>query len=368
MLYLKPSQAFIYAVINRKYQMNFKDLKIGYVPYLPDLSQPADRRRFPFFAKAKNIDFEIADQNKAYDVILLTAFADLSQWLVYKRKHPRTKFIFEMVDSLIFSQSLFDTLFKGIGKYILGKESALHFSYRNILIEWIKSADLVICSSTAMKEILMQWNANVIVSLDYMQNEVKTFKKDYDINGKMKLVWEGQGVVLQHVLHFKELFKRINGFCEFHVITDEQYPRFGGLLKKDITNITRQLPIETFFHKWKIYKNFEQLIDFDCGIIPLDNTNSMAWHKPANKLISFSFAGMPTVVSNTPAYVEFMDRADTGLYCSDIDQWVSKLKEIYEMSAGQRKEIALKNFYYVNENYSNDALHRSWYEIFGRLE
>ena len=202
-----------------------------------------------------------------------------------------------MVDSLIFSQSLFDTLFKGIGKYILGKESALHLDYRNILIEWIKVADLVICSSTAIKEILMPWNSNVIVSLDYMQNEVKTSKMDYNINGKMKLVWEGQGVVFQQMLHFKELFKRINSFCELHVITDEQYPKLGGLVKRDITSITRQLPIKTFFHKWEIYKNFELLIEYDCGIIPLDNTNSMVWHKPANKLISFSFAGMPTVVS-----------------------------------------------------------------------
>ena len=348
--------------------MNFKDIKIGYIPYLPDLSQPADRRRFPFFAQANHIHFDIADHNKTYDIILLTAFADLSQWLAYKKKHPGTKFIFEMVDSLIFSQSLFDTLFKGIGKYILGKESALHLDYKSNLIEWIKVADLVICSSTDIKEILMPWNSNVIVSLDYMQNEVKTSKMDYNINGKMKLVWEGQGVVFQQMLHFKELFKRINSFCELHVITDEQYPKLGGLVKRDITSITRQLPIKTFFHKWEIYKNFELLIEYDCGIIPLDNTNSMVWHKPANKLISFSFAGMPTVVSNTPAYVEFMDRAGTELYCADIDQWVNKLKEVYEMTAEQRKEIASMNFLYVNKNYSNNALHQAWYEIFVRLQ
>ena len=41
--------------------MNLKELKIGYVPYLPDLSQPADRRRFPFFAKTNNVPFEIAN-------------------------------------------------------------------------------------------------------------------------------------------------------------------------------------------------------------------------------------------------------------------------------------------------------------------
>ncbi len=348
--------------------MNFKELKIGYVPYLPDLSQPADRRRFPFFAKENNISFEIADKNKTYDVILLTAFSDLSKWLVYKDKNPRTKFIFEMVDSLIFSQSLFETLFKGVGKYILGKESSLHWNYKNILIQWITAADLVICSSTGIKKIIEQWNKNVVVSLDYMQNEVKKTKTDYHINGKMKLVWEGQGVVFSQILHHKELFKRVSDFCELHVITDEKYPTYGGLIKKDISNIIRQLPIETHFYKWEIYKNFEMLIKYDCGIIPLQKENNMAWHKPANKLISFSFAGLPTVVSNTPAYVEFMDGAVTNLYCSDIDEWVAKLKEIYCMTPEQRKEIALKNLNYVTENYSNEALHRSWHQIFEKLQ
>ena len=48
--------------------MDFKKLKIGYVPYLPDLSQPGDRRRFPYFAKRNNVPFEIADKNKESDL------------------------------------------------------------------------------------------------------------------------------------------------------------------------------------------------------------------------------------------------------------------------------------------------------------
>jgi len=50
--------------------MDFKKLKIGYVPYLRDLSQPGDRRRFPYFAARNHILFEIADIRKNYDIIL----------------------------------------------------------------------------------------------------------------------------------------------------------------------------------------------------------------------------------------------------------------------------------------------------------
>lgn len=347
--------------------MNLKELKIGYVPYLKDLSQPADRRRFPFFAKANNISFEIADQNKKYDVVLLTAFTDLSQWLVYKKKNPNTRFIFEMVDSLIFSNGLFNSLFRGVGRYVMGKESSLHLNYKSILIKWLKVADLVICSSTGTKTVIEQWNKNVVVSLDYMQNEVIKKKCNYTIDGKMKLVWEGQGVVCQQLLNYKELFRRVSSFCDLYIITDETYPQYGGLIKKDISSIVNHLPINTFFHKWEIYKNFEMLINYDCGVIPLDKNNEMSFYKPANKLISFSFAGLPTVVSDIPAYVEFMDRSGTNLYCSNVDEWVSKLQAIKNLSSEEREAIAIKNLDYVTRNYSNEALHQSWYQIFNRL-
>ncbi len=207
--------------------MNFKELKIGYVPYLPDLSQPADRRRFPYFAKRNNVPFEIADKNKSYDIILLTAPANLSGWLIYKKKHPQTKFIFEMVDSLIFSNDLFSSLFTGVGRFILRKEMSLYLNYKKLLVKWLKIADLVLCSSSALKKIVEQWNANVVVSLDYLEDEYKFLKTDFSIEGKLKLVWEGQGIVLRHFVHFTELLRELNSFCELDIITSDTYPLFG---------------------------------------------------------------------------------------------------------------------------------------------
>lgn len=344
--------------------MNFKELKIGYAPYLPDLSQPGDRRRFPFFAKTNDIAFEIADANKTYDIILLTAPSNLSKWLIYKKKHPDTKFIFEMVDSLILPEDTFSNLFRGVGRFIMQKEAVPYFDFRKVLIEWLKIADVVICSSSKMKKIIEKWNNNVIVSLDYMQNEIKTHKGDYHINGKMKLVWEGQSVVLRHLLEFKDVFKQVNSFCDLHVITDEQYPTYGNLIKNEVLDLLNELPITTVFHKWEMYKNYEILSSCDCGIIPLNKKNRMAWHKPANKLISFWFAGVPTIVSDTPAYVELMDAADSKLYCSNIEEWVTKIKEVMNLNAEERKKIAESNLDYVLNNYSNEALHKTWFQVF----
>ncbi len=269
--------------------MNFKELNIGYVPYLPDLTQPADRRRFPYFAKRNNVPFEIADKNKSYDILLLTAPANLSGWLAYKKKHPETKFIFEMVDSLIFPTGLFSTIFKGIGRFMLGKENALYINYKKLLITWLSIADMVICSSEELRKTIQRWNRNVIISLDYLQNETKFLKDNYAVDGKMRLVWEGQSVVFPHLFYFKDVFEEVNSFCELHIITDEDVPFYGGLVKKKIEKIINQLPITTRFHKWELYNNYRELSKFDCGIIPLNKKNALAWRKPANKLISFWF-------------------------------------------------------------------------------
>ena len=188
----------------------YKNLKIGYVPYNPDLSHPDDRRRFPYFAKRNNVQFEIADSNKFYDVILLPAPANLTKWFLYKKKHPQTRFIFEMVDSLIYQSDTFNMLFKGIGRFVLGKESFPCVNHKNLLIKWLKVADVVMCSSEKIKSDIEKWNNNVVVSLDYLEHEYKFIKTDYRINGKMKLLWEGQGVIVPHFLHFKSMFQKVS--------------------------------------------------------------------------------------------------------------------------------------------------------------
>ena len=347
--------------------MDFKELKIGYVPYSSDLSQPGDRRRFPYFAKRNNIRYEIADTNNIYDVVLLTAASNLTQWRQYKKKHFKTKFIFEMVDSLIFSSDLFNSLFRGVGRFLQQKEKLPALNYKTPIIQWLKIADVVICSSTEIKNNIEKWNNNVVISLDYLQHEARFLKKEYEIEGKMKLVWEGQGGVLPHLLHFKELFRSVSSFCELHIITDEKCPIYGNLFFKDVDRFLSQLPITTIFHKWEIYTNYKELSKCDCGIIPLNRKNRFGWHKPANKLVSFWYSGIPTVVSATPAYIEMMNTADENLYCLTIDEWIEKIRKIRDMKTEEREALARKNFDFVQKNYSNEALDLVWHSVFERL-
>lgn len=347
--------------------MDFTRIKIGYVPYLNDMSQPGNRRRFPYFAKRKNITFEIADPQKNYDIVLVTGQGNLSEWLIYKKRHPTTKFIFEMTDSVIFSADIFRTIFKGAGRYLLKREKSFYLNYKTPVRKWLKLADVVVCSSREVREKISHLNKNIIISLDYLESEYRFLKKEYRVGEKLKLVWEGLGVSLHHLLSFKEVFKEISPFCELHIITTEKFPGWGNVNNVQANSILKQLPIETVFHPWEINTKDELLSKCDLGIIPLNKRNLFAWHKPANKLISFWFTGLPALVSNTPAYLDMMIGAGEDYYCKDAKEWIAKIKRFKELSDIERNRLAEKNYEYVKKHCSDEALDKVWLEIFSKV-
>lgn len=344
-----------------------ENLKIGYVPYSDDLSHPDDRRRFPFFASRFGIQYEIADANRSYELIILPAPANLTRWLEYKKRNPGTRFIFEMVDSLIYQKDWFNLLFKGIGRYLTRKEDHLCRVHRELLINWIKIADFVICSNPLVKHEIQQWNKNVVLSLDYLEHEYHHLKKDYAIQGKMKLFWEGQGVVLPQLLAYKDVFKAVNSFCELHVVTSDSYPRYGQFLNRKTESLLNELPIETHFHKWNLANNPELFSKFDCGIIPISKKDKYAWHKPANKLLSFWFSGIPTLASDTPAYLNVAAKTNSDFICSSDIEWVDKIRQMNEFSSKERENISRSQIHAARQFYSNDIHDQFWLGLFEKI-
>jgi len=345
----------------------YNDLKIGYVPYAADLSHPDDRRRFPYFAKRDGITYEIANANKTYDVVLLPAPANLSKWLLYKQRNPRTKFIFEMVDSLIYQSDAFNKIFKGVGRFVIGKETLPSMDHKKLLMKWLTKADVVMCSSSKLKSEVGKLNPNVVLSLDYLQHEYKFLKEDYSISGKMKLVWEGQGVVLPHFLHFKDVFKEVSSFCELHIITSEKYPKYGKFVNKNVETILNQLPIKTTFHKWDIYNNRNIFRNADCAIIPLNKNDIYGWHKPGNKLLSFWFSGLPTLTSDTPAYAELTNKANSNSLCSTAEEWIAKIRMMRDMKAEERESLAKSNFHFAQKLFSDEKHDLAWLRMFENI-
>ena len=110
---------------------------IGYVPYSNELNAPGDRRRFIFFANELKINYEIIrieliNEIKRYDIIYLTYGANLSFWIKYKKKYPHTKIIFELIDSYLFENYSMRSIFRGLFRFIFGKENYLWLNKKTI--------------------------------------------------------------------------------------------------------------------------------------------------------------------------------------------------------------------------------------------
>src|SRR6185312_15235316 len=72
-------------------------IRIGYVPYSGRFTKPGDRRRFVAYARARNLEFEVADPDKRYDLVVLSETADISVWPDYRHG----KIVYDLIDSYL---------------------------------------------------------------------------------------------------------------------------------------------------------------------------------------------------------------------------------------------------------------------------
>jgi hypothetical protein len=211
--------------------MNLSYLRVGYASYSQDLKSAGDRRRFIFYAKERQIDFQHADPKVLYDIVYLTYGSDLSIWIDYKKKNRSVKLIFEIVDSYLDHSNKILAAFKGIIKFAIGKESKLLFNYKSALIEIIRISDAVVCSTEIQKNSILKLNSNVHVSLDYFSNDITTYKKNYKVDSKIKLVWEGQAVTANNLVLLNDVLSKIKDKVEIYVITDTYANLYSNLYK-----------------------------------------------------------------------------------------------------------------------------------------
>src|SRR3989442_5758220 len=95
----RPRNRLVATGCRRPARMNLGDLRIGYVPYSPDLTQPGDRRRFCHYAAKRKLRFEIARPEERYDLVVLSSRGDLSVWADYRP--GQAWIVYDLIDSYL---------------------------------------------------------------------------------------------------------------------------------------------------------------------------------------------------------------------------------------------------------------------------
>lgn len=343
-----------------------RQLQIGYVPISKDMKGPGDRRRFCHYANGAGFSYEVADPSKKYDIVYVTYNADLAKWIRYKKKHGNaTKLIFELVDSYLFEQDTLKSRTRGIANFFSGKTSKIYLNYKNALHEISRVADAVVCSTPEQQKELLKYNDNVHISLDIFEDEIPSTKADFDINNKVKLVWEGLPYTVFNILSISDILNQLKDQIELHVITDLEYYRLGGrFFKQQTRNVLSALKCPVVFHEWKSHTFSSIITSCDIGIIPIQEGHRLVEGKPENKLILFWLQKIPVITGNTAAYQRVMKDSGIELACSTRDDWVDAIAKLKNMKPDERMGLANVAWYYANQHYSQEQLYHKWTRLF----
>lgn len=344
-------------------------MKIGYVPYSSQLNQPGDRRRFVAYAKSRHLDFEVADFDKEYDVVILSEKADISVWSKYKKG----KLVFDFIDSyLAVPKTDIKGLLRGFAKFVLRQNRYLQLNYWRALRRMCIASDAVICTTMQQKDDIKQScdNVHIILDVHTMLLPGEGCKSNYASKNKFKIVWEGLPHTLDSLRVIAPVLKRMESeyLIEFHIITDLEYHNFLGVFGKVKTSEKiRKIFPNAILHEWQERSIFQNITSCDLAVIPIDLRDKFASGKPENKLTLFWKMGMPVVVSASPAYVSTMRAAGiNGFDCSDEAQWQKAIAECIE-SVELRKKIASLGYSYSLSEYSEESIFRKWDQLFESL-
>ncbi len=354
--------------------MNYSDLRIGYTAFSNDFQYVADLRRFCYYAKKRNLKFEIADPSETYDLLFLTQCADISVWSEYQKGN--CKVIFDIVDSYMSVPKWhLKGLFRGLAKYAAGQTRYLRLDYRKALEAMCQRSDAVVCSTLEQKADILPFCPNTHPILDFHFSLMNSVKSDYSAGETFNFIWEGLPGNLKFVFEIREVLKALSAKYKIalHVVTDLKYGKYmGKYCIKATSPLAKKLFENSYLHEWKGETFAETVCSFDLALIPLPLDkpfgldNSLAIRKPENKLLLLWRMGMPTVVSSTPAYQRVMDQCGLAMSCRTQDEWYDILEK-YMTDKTLRKEAGQKGKAFVEKNYSEEIMLSQWDELFSSV-
>ncbi len=349
-------------------RMDLTKLRIGYAPCDPTLRRPGDRRRFVFYAERRGLQFEISKPGRKYDLVVLSARADITAWARLPRGGP--KIVYELIDSYLeVPRFQAKNVLRGPAKFVTRETSRLALSYRRAIEDMCRRADAVVCSTPEQRTSISALNQNTHAILDFHGHLIRTHKRRYSIGERLNLVWEGQpenlGSLELVAPALAELRQELK--ISLHLITDLQYFRIlGRYWALETERRVRALFADTYLYQWNEVMLAPIATNCDIGIIPLPDDDPLMRAKPENKLLLLWRMGIPTVVSDTPAYTRTMAACNLNMTCHSSSDWVATLRHLATDESIRRRAARVGRIYSEDEHGEQQLLAR-WDAMFASI-
>ncbi len=336
--------------------------RVGYIPVSQDFSSAGDRRRFLMYAKEYDLQWEIADPANKYDILFITTMANVSEWIDYKESYPDTILIFDINNAFFFKKDILWNAARGITRYILGREKRLYLHYNNVYTDIFKVADIIVCPTSSAKEFISKYNKNVFLSFDYFGEDISTKKINFSPNDPAIIVWEGMGVTAKHLLSISNVLEKYGDKVKLRIITDRFY-KLAGLIKIDVLKIFKSAKFNFEFYDWNKETFSELIASSDIAIIPLNRNDTLAYHKPENKLALLWQHRIPVITSDTPAYIESFSNTNMNLTCKNENDWFRNIDLLLSNKFSYEEHMNSVESY-LKRSRSKEAFIETWDRIF----
>jgi glycosyltransferase involved in cell wall biosynthesis len=340
-------------------------LRVGYAPLSPTLEQPGDRRRFPYYAERRGIDFEIADPARDYDVVVVSQRADVVSWA----RHPGpTLLVYDLIDAyLAGTANDWKSRGRGVAKYAIGEIARPVADYRRAIEAMCARADAVVCSTAQQKRDIARLSDNVHVVLDAHFEFGDTVKSHHAAGPVLNLLWEGQAEnipaleVVADALRGSALAER----AVVHLFTDLWYYRYLRRVgRRSSVTLGRQLFPRVYFYEWNPHLFAPLATACDIALAPVDLSTPLTAGKPENKLLLYWRLGLPALASASDAYVRATEEAGVpGTTARTAEEWRAAL-ERYGPDDQARREAAERGLAYVAKHHSEEQLLARWDRVF----
>lgn len=345
--------------------MDLKKLRIGYVPYSDKLDKPGDRRRFCYYAKKRNVDFEIARPSKEYDVVIVTERGDLSVW--GRLGNKKTKLVYDFIDSYL-SIPRYDPkgMLRGLAKYIAGESRHLQLDHWKAIERMCGRSAAVICTTEEQKKAISGFCANTHMILDFHTDTVRNTKERYAAGSVFNFVWEGLPHNIGSLYEIKDVLAELGAEHNIvlHIVTDLKYNQYMGKFgRRNTVDLAGKLFDNIRIHEWDEKTCSSIVTGCDMALIPIPLNDPLAYGKPENKLLLFWRMGMPVIVSATPAYSRAMKKCGLAMACRTKAEWRQALVK-YINDENARREAGRRGRAFAEENYGEAKMLAKWDELF----
>lgn len=342
-------------------------LKIGYGPNRDDLGHPADRRRIVYWAKKRGHEITL-DLSTSYDVLVLSARADLTKW---SRQNKRPPLILDLVDGYLGYERFWQDWLRGAGKVLTGQNSGTVRPFRKIVGEACQLAQAVICETTEQRETILPFCANVHAILDFHEEfPILPFRRQSQSENFPSLMWEGLPFTAKGLLQLEKTFSEISNShpISLEMVTDMLYPLLlGKYFKQNTQKIVKRFP-EILGKRFRITEwNIEAVVEAaqrsHIAVLPLDPSGTLNPLKAENRLLMMWRIGLPTLVSPSLAYTRVMQATGIPGVCHSPEEWKEKTSQLIN-ALDLREEWVERGQQYIRDTHSEEHILSAWDKLF----